>query len=171
MEKMFMTGLIGGYAMPKDQADKALNREVSLNELEIDMRSAMSLLHKIQGDFTSVHEAVWPLVFTTILSEVRAIRRSSSFGEFAWPITAVDATDAIKELGDIGQRTIPMEQVIWEYVTHWSSGLSVDKALNDYGKDGWELVTIACDPEDGGQGLFFKRRKIVKVDNEPTDQS
>jgi len=55
----------------------------------------------------------------------------------------------------------------WEYL-HITRALDADyiqRDLDDYGSDGWELVSSILIPDDEGEGLihfFFKRPKRVR---------
>jgi hypothetical protein len=49
----------------------------------------------------------------------------------------------------------------WRYFYHWISKNSsnIEQELNNYGKEGWELINISPDEveEEQGYRLFFKR--------------
>ncbi|MBD0373664.1 MAG: DUF4177 domain-containing protein [Pyrinomonadaceae bacterium] len=62
-----------------------------------------------------------------------------------------------------GQRTRPAAQIEWEYKVVYVPGVRMmsEKALNDLGAQGWELVTFQQLNQEGvtiGAGNFYMKR-------------
>ncbi len=50
----------------------------------------------------------------------------------------------------------------WEYKhEYWKNraGSDLEKLLNKFGEDGWELIALSWDNDETGCGLTFKRPK------------
>ena len=63
---------------------------------------------------------------------------------------------------DLEKSYLPILHKAWEYKIFRERKLNLDTALNDLGKEGWEMVTAVKD-DNGWLQFIFKREKIEGV--------